>query len=92
MTDTAPTPPARRGSAHPPLARRTPYRTEDWFSADELAEARRYAGPLNRLRIVRTILTTTVFAVLIATHAVPNLLDALDVRGWALQLVVAALV
>lgn len=92
MTEAVILPPARRGSAHPPLARRTPYRAEDWFSADELAEARRYARPLNRLRIVRTALTAAVYLVVLATHLIPNLLDALGVKGWALQLVVAVLV
>src|SRR5688572_14944193 len=83
---------ARRSSVHPPLARRTPFRAEDWFSAEELAEARRYIGPLNRLRIVRTVLTTAVMVGLIGTKAVPNLLDDLGVRGWVLELLVAALV
>lgn len=83
---------ARRGSIHPPLARRTPFRAEDWFSADELAEARRYTKPLNRLRIVRTVLSGAVVVALVATHAVPELLDALDLRGWWLELLVAAFV
>lgn len=85
-------PPARRGSAHPPLARRTPYRAEDWFSAEELAEARRYAGPLNRLRIVRSVLTAAVYFALIVTEAIPTLLDELGVRGWVLELLIAAFV
>jgi STE24 endopeptidase len=83
---------ARQPSTHPPLARRTPHRAEDWFSAEELAEARRYIGPLNRLRIVRTVLTTAVMVALIATKAVPNLLDSLGWRGWVLELFVAGFV
>lgn len=74
----------------PSLTRRTPYRAEDWFSAEELAEARRYARPLNRLRIVRSILTVAVYLGLLATQAVPSVLDALGVKGWVLELVVAA--
>jgi STE24 endopeptidase len=76
---------------HPSLTRRTPYRAEDWFSAEELAEARRYARPLNRLRIVRSFLTVAVYAGLLATEAVPSLLDSLGVKGWVVELVVAAL-
>jgi STE24 endopeptidase len=82
----------RRSSKHPPLSRRTPYRVEDWFSADELAEARRYARPVKRLRLVRSVLSAAVLIVLIATKAVPHLLDSLGWRGWALQVIVAALV
>jgi STE24 endopeptidase len=82
--------PARRNSSHPPLARRTPYRAEDWFSADELAEARRYARPVNRLKMIRSTLSAAVVVVLIATKAVPKLLDNLGVHGWALQILVAA--
>ena len=87
-----PAQPARRNSAHPPLTRRTPYRVDDWFSADELAEARRYAGPVKRLRLVRSVLSGAVILVLIGTKAVPNLLDSLGWRGWALQIVVGAFV
>lgn len=72
--------------------RRTPYRAEDWFSAEELAEARRYAAPLNRLRIVRSVLTAAVYLGLLATEAIPWLLDSLGVKGWVLELVVAAFV
>ena len=83
---------ARRGSLHPPLSRRTPYQAEDWFSPDELAEARRYARPVNRLRIIRSVLSTVVIALLIVTEAVPKLLDSLDLSGWVLELVVGAFV
>jgi len=82
--------PARRNSSHPPLARRTPYRPDDWFSADELAEARRYARPVNRLKLARSTLSAAVVIALIATKAVPRLLDHLGVHGWALGVLVAA--
>ena len=90
MSDAAALPqPALRGSAHPPLSRRTPFRPEDWFSPDELAEARRYAKPVNKLRLVRTILSTVVIAALLLSKAVPNLLDDLGIDGWALQVLIA---
>jgi STE24 endopeptidase len=83
---------ARRHSVHPPLRRRTPYRAEDWFSREELAEARRYAGPLNRLKLIRSVLSAVVIVALIVTKAVPHLLDQLGLRGWIWELLVAALV
>lgn len=92
MTEAIALPPARRGSVHPPLARRTPYRAEDWFSSEELAEARRYARPLNRLRIVRTALTAAVYLGVLATNLIPEVLESLDLSGWVLELVVAVFV
>jgi STE24 endopeptidase len=82
---------ARRGSEHPPLYRRTPYRADDWFSAQQLAEARRYARPLNRLRMIKTAISTPVLL------AFTFLLDggrwATDwVDGWVLQLLVGLFV
>jgi STE24 endopeptidase len=82
---------ARRGSEHPPLYRRTPYRADDWFSAEQLAEARRYARPLNRLRMIRSAISAAVLL------AFTFLLDggqwATDlVDGWVLQLLVGLFV
>ena len=86
MPDAVPTTPALRGSLHPPLAKRTPYRAEDWFSAEELADARRYARPLNRLKLVRSLLGSAVVVVLVLTKAGPHLLDWLGVRNWVVGL------
>jgi STE24 endopeptidase len=84
--------PALRDSVHPPLSKRTPYRVEDWFNAEELDEARRYSRPVNRLKLIRSTISAVVIAVLVLTHAVPNLLDSLGWRGWALQLLIGAFV
>ena len=46
----------RHASAHPPLARRTPCRADDWFDAETLSDARRYAKPLHRIKLVGTII------------------------------------
>jgi len=80
--------PARRGSAHPSLARRTPYDTADWFDPTVVAEARRYQRPLKRLAIVRAALGTITLLVFLLAEGGPRVIDALDVRGWVLQLVV----
>lgn len=80
--------PARRGSLHPSLARRTPYDTADWFDPDVVAEARRYQRPLKRLAIVRAALGSVALLVFLFAEGGPRVIDALDVRGWVLQLVV----
>lgn len=49
---------ARHPSAHPPLTRRTPNRPDDWFDAETLAEAKRYAKPLHRIKLVGSVVST----------------------------------
>lgn len=71
--------------------RRVPNDPADWFDTDELARSRAYQRPLTRLRLLRAALGAVAVLVLIATEAAPNLIDALDVSGWALQLVVVVL-
>jgi STE24 endopeptidase len=86
---TAPTyQPAARDSDHPSLWSRTPARADDWFDQRALAEARDYATPLNRLRLVSAALTIAVAIVVILAELGPNVVDWFDVSGWALQLVV----
>jgi STE24 endopeptidase len=80
--------PALRHSVHPPLGRRTPYRADDWFSAEQLAEARAYARPLNRLRLVRSLLSTVALVVVVFTKVAPRLLDRWGVHNWVLGLAV----
>jgi STE24 endopeptidase len=91
MAEAVVLPPAKRNSIHPSLYRRTPYRADDWFSAEQLDEARRYARPLNRLRMVRTAVSTA------ALLAFTFLFDggpwaAGLVDGWVLQLLVVMFV
>jgi len=72
----------------PSLWRRVPNRPDDWFSADELDRARRYQKPVTRARILRTAITVVVMLVVVFADVAPNLLDALDVTNWVLQLLV----
>ena len=80
--------PAAPGSVHPPLWRRTPHRADDWFDADALAEARAYARPVNRVRLVRGALSLLVVLAFVGLDAGPRLVEELGVDGWVLQLVV----
>lgn len=76
---------------HPPLHRRTPHRAEDWFSADELAETRRYARPRNRAVLAATSASIAALVVFVFAEGGPRLLGALDIRGWVLQLAAVVL-
>jgi len=80
--------PAARTSAHPSLWTRTPHRVGDWFDDGALAEARSYARPLNRLRLLSSLLSIIVIAAFIALDGGPRVIDALDLRdtGWVVQL------
>jgi STE24 endopeptidase len=80
-----------RRSGLPSLWRQVPNRPEDWFSADELGRARRYQKPVARARIARLVLSSAVLLVIVFADVAPRLLDALDVSGWALQLIVVVL-
>lgn len=64
----------------------------DWFDRVEIERGRAYNRPMERLRLVRLVLTTALTIAFIAGDAAPRLVDALDLRGWAWQLVVIALV
>ena len=80
--------PAAPRSAHPSLWRRTPHRADDWFDATALADARAYARPLNRVRLVRGAVSVATVLAFVGLDAGPRLVDELGVEGWVLQLVV----
>ncbi|MCU1373587.1 MAG: peptidase, partial [Actinomycetia bacterium] len=68
--------------------RRVPADAVAWFDADEIERGRSYNKPIERLNRVRLVLSTAVAVAFIVGDAAPRLIDALDVRGWALQAVV----
>ncbi|HYD09588.1 MAG TPA: M48 family metallopeptidase [Acidimicrobiales bacterium] len=68
--------------------RRVPADPSELFDAAEIEESRRYNRPQERLRLVRYVLTTAVMLAFVFGDGAPRLLDALDVKGWALQVVV----
>lgn len=82
--------PAARASAHSSLWTRTPHRVADWFDAEALADARSYARPLNRLRLLASLLSVAVVAAFIALDGGPRVVDALGLEdaGWVVQLIV----
>ncbi len=85
-TVTTPTPPRL-----PSLWRRVPNTPDDWFSPDELDRARRYRKPVSRARLVRMAMATVALLVIVFAEAAPELVDALDITNWVLQLVVIVL-
>jgi len=68
--------------------RRVPADAAALFEAEEIEESRRYNRPQERLRLVRFVLTTAVMLAFVFGEAAPRLLDALDLRGWVLEVVV----
>ncbi len=58
----------------------------DWFSAEELERSRSYQRPLARLRLLRGALTFVALAAFVGFEAGPNLVDALGLDNWVLQL------
>lgn len=68
--------------------RRVPADARELFEPEEIEESRRYNRPQERLRLVRFVLTTAVMLAFVFGDAAPRLLDALDLRGWVLEVVV----
>ena len=68
--------------------RRVPADAAELFEPAQIEESRRYNRPLERLRLARSVLTTAVLLAFVFGEGAPRLLDALDVSGWVLQLVV----
>lgn len=77
----------KRGFSH---WKRVPADPADWFDPEEVARGRAYHRPLDRLRVVRLVLGGAITVAFVVSHAGPRLIDALDVRGWALQVAVVA--
>jgi STE24 endopeptidase len=88
MTDTT-----RRDSVSPSVRARGAYRNEDFFEPEELKTFRDYIRPLRTARRLRLALTTSVGLVLIfAADIGPRITGWVEGSGWALRLLVVALV
>jgi STE24 endopeptidase len=83
----------RRGSAHPPVARRTPARNEDFFDEDQLRELREYIRPLRRNKRIRVAISTVLDLVLVfGLDLAPKVAGWIDGAGWVLRLLLVAFV
>jgi STE24 endopeptidase len=83
--------PAARTSSHPSLWRRTTHDVTDWFGADALAEAKAYATPLNRLSLIRSIVSVTIALAIVTLEIGPWATGLVD-GGWVLQLLAVLVV
>lgn len=71
--------------------RRVPADPAEWFDRAEIERGRAYTRPIERMQRVRLVLSTALAVAFVVGDAGPWLIDALDVRGWALQVVVVAI-
>ncbi len=63
----------------------------DWFEPDEVEKAKTYVRPIRVVNAVKKTLDLLVLVVIIATNAVPRLLDSYGWTNWVVRLVVALL-
>ena len=71
--------------------RRVPADARDFFDPAEIERGRAYSRPAERMNRVRLALTTAVSIAFVVGDAGPRLLDALDLRGWALEVAAVAI-
>jgi STE24 endopeptidase len=60
----------------------------DWFDAAEIERGRAYVHPIRRMGHVQNAFSAAVAVAFVAGDGGPRVVDALDVRGWVLQLAV----
>lgn len=72
--------------------RRFPADALDFFDREEIERGRAYNRPLQRLKVVRTAFTAAIALAFIAGDNGPKVIDKLDLRGWAWNVVLVALV
>jgi STE24 endopeptidase len=77
-----------------PKATIDPWRTfpsspDDWYTAEEMAKADAYGGPLRKVLLVGGAVALAVHVAVVLTHAAPRLLDALGVTNWVVGLLLA---
>lgn len=71
--------------------RRVPADPREWFDAAEIERGRAYTRPIERMQRLRLLLSTATAIAFVVGDAGPRLLEALEVRGWALQVALVAL-
>ena len=70
------------------LYRPIPSDPSDWFDADEIAQARAYNRPLQRIAFTYAFVAFAAMTAFIAAHAGPRLIRAVGVTAWPLQLLI----
>lgn len=71
--------------------RRTPHEVTDWFDPEALAKAKAYATPLNRLSLIRSVLSVTIALAIVSLEVGPWAADLVN-GNWVLQLVAVLVV
>jgi STE24 endopeptidase len=71
----------------------TPWRAfkakpEDWFDPEEIAKAKQYTKPLKIANVIQIVVNLVVDIAIIWSHAIPNLLDNLNINNWVLEVMV----
>jgi STE24 endopeptidase len=72
--------------------RRFPADAVDYFDRDEIERGRAYNRPIERLKVVRQVLTAAIAIAFIAGDVGPKVIDKLDLRGWAWNVLLVATV
>lgn len=67
--------------------RRVPADAGDWFSAEEVERGRRYRRPLDRMGLLQGVIGVVVILAFVEGEGAREVIEGLDVSGWALQLV-----
>ena len=61
---------------------------KQWFDPEEIDKAKRYTKPLKIARAIQVTLTLVIDIAVIASEAIPNLLDDLGWNNWVLEVLV----
>lgn len=70
----------------PALWKPTPADAADWFDKAEVQRSRDYKRPVKKVRLVDSVVGVAFLVLMVVTHAVPELIEAVGVNQWPLQL------
>lgn len=68
--------------------RRVPADPADWFEPAEVKKAKDYQRPLNVVRAISLVVSVAFLALVVFTHASPNIADAFSKSSWVVRLLV----
>lgn len=61
---------------------------KEWFGEEEIAKAKEYTRPLKIARVIQVTLNLVIDVAIVASEAIPNLLDDLGWNNWVLEVLV----